>query len=122
VPINRTHQITVLVVAAHPTRSLCRAVWKIHLIRACRSDVEVFIVAAQSASSPLDLTDKVLLPLIAILATSVGLWLVNSSRRQMTLKLAETRRDAYQRLWEITGYASDKPETLRDDPRNRREQ
>jgi len=32
--------------------------------------------------------------------------LANNYRRQMTLKLSQTRLDAYSRLWEMTGIAA----------------
>jgi hypothetical protein len=41
-----------------------------------------------------------------LIVTVVGLWLAYNYRRQMALKLSETRLDAYSRLWEITGVAA----------------
>jgi len=41
-----------------------------------------------------------------VVVTAVGLWLANSYRRQISLKLAQTRLEAYSRLWEITGIAA----------------
>lgn len=41
-----------------------------------------------------------------VVVTSVGLWLANSYRRQISLKLGQTRFEAYSRLWEITGVAA----------------
>ena len=41
-----------------------------------------------------------------LVVTAVGLWLAYNYRRQMALKLSETRLDAYSRLWEITGVAA----------------
>jgi hypothetical protein len=41
-----------------------------------------------------------------LVVTAVGLWLANSYRRQISLKLAQTRLEAYSRLWEITGIAA----------------
>src|SRR5215475_346270 len=41
-----------------------------------------------------------------LVITAVGLWLAYNYRRQMALKLSETRLEAYSRLWEITGVAA----------------
>src|SRR5215813_8073143 len=41
-----------------------------------------------------------------LVITAVGLWLAHNYRRQMALKLSETRLEAYSRLWEITGVAA----------------
>jgi hypothetical protein len=41
-----------------------------------------------------------------VVVTAVGLWLANSYRRQISLKLAQTRLEAYSHLWEITGVAA----------------
>jgi hypothetical protein len=41
-----------------------------------------------------------------LVVTAVGLWLAYNYRRQMALKLSETRLHAYSRLWEITGVAA----------------
>jgi hypothetical protein len=41
-----------------------------------------------------------------LIVTVVGLWLAYNYRRQMALKLSETRLDAYSRLWAITGVAA----------------
>jgi len=41
-----------------------------------------------------------------VVATGVGLWFANNYRRQMALKLSQTRLEAYSRLWEITGVAA----------------
>jgi hypothetical protein len=41
-----------------------------------------------------------------VVVTAVGLWLANSYRRQISLKLGQTRLEAYSRLWEITGVAA----------------
>jgi hypothetical protein len=41
-----------------------------------------------------------------VVVTAVGLWLANSYRRQISLKLAQTRLEAYSHLWEITGGAA----------------
>jgi hypothetical protein len=41
-----------------------------------------------------------------VIATIVGLWLAYNFHRQMTVKLAQTRLEAYSRLWVITGIAA----------------
>lgn len=41
-----------------------------------------------------------------VFVAAVGLWLTNSYRRQVTLKLSQTRLEAYSRLWEITGFGA----------------
>ncbi len=38
--------------------------------------------------------------------TAVGLWFTHNYRRQMALKLSETRLKAYSRLWEMSGVAA----------------
>jgi hypothetical protein len=38
--------------------------------------------------------------------TAVGAWLAHNYRRRMRFELAEARRTAYSRLWEITGLAA----------------
>lgn len=43
---------------------------------------------------------------VTLIVTAVGLWLAHNYRRQMTLKLSETRLQAYSHLWEITGIAA----------------
>ena len=42
--------------------------------------------------------EKVVLPLAAVVATRVRFWLAHNVWRQMTLKLADTRREAYATL------------------------
>jgi len=41
-----------------------------------------------------------------LFVTAVGIWLAYSYSRQMALKLSETRREAYSRLWDISGVAA----------------
>jgi hypothetical protein len=41
-----------------------------------------------------------------LIVTAAGLWFAYSYSRQMTLKLSETRLEAYSRLWELTGVAA----------------
>src|SRR5690349_13708384 len=41
-----------------------------------------------------------------VVVAVVGLWLAHSYRRQMVLRLSQTRLEAYSRLWEITGVAA----------------
>jgi len=41
-----------------------------------------------------------------VVVAAVGLWLAHSYRRQMVLRLSQTRLEAYSRLWEITGVAA----------------
>jgi hypothetical protein len=43
------------------------------------------------------------IPAAAVVATAVGLWLAHNYRRQMALRLSQTRLEAYTRLWEMTG-------------------
>ncbi|MDJ0953666.1 MAG: hypothetical protein QNJ81_08300, partial [Acidimicrobiia bacterium] len=61
------------------------------------------LVVTASQSSLVDTLDKAVVPLIAAAATLVGAWFANNYRRQMKLRLADQRREAYARLWEITG-------------------
>ena len=41
-----------------------------------------------------------------LVVTAAGLWFAYSYSRQMSLKLSETRLEAYSRLWEISGVAA----------------
>lgn len=53
-----------------------------------------------------DTAADLVIPAAAVVATAVGLWLAHNYRRQMALKLSQTRLEAYSRLWEITGVAA----------------
>jgi len=48
----------------------------------------------------------VLIPTATVIVTVVGILLAQNYRRQMALKLSQTRLDAYSRLWQITGIAA----------------
>ena len=48
----------------------------------------------------------VVIPAAAVVATVVGILFAQNYRRQMALKLSETRFEAYSRLWELTGIAA----------------
>lgn len=44
--------------------------------------------------------------LLAVAATLIGVWFANNYQRQMKIKLADGRRQAYARLWAVTGLAA----------------
>jgi hypothetical protein len=43
---------------------------------------------------------------IGVVVTAVGVWFAHNYRRQVTLKLSETRLEAYSCLWQISGVAA----------------
>jgi hypothetical protein len=53
-----------------------------------------------------DAFGSAVVPLLAVAATLIGVWFANNYRRQMNIKLAEGRREAYARLWVLTGLAA----------------
>jgi hypothetical protein len=77
-----------------------------------RSPGDLAPASAPSQSSEMDKSSQasVAVEWVTLAATVivgiVGLWFANNYRRQMTLKLSQTRLDAYSRLWEMTGIAA----------------
>ena len=55
---------------------------------------------------PLELANRVVIPLATLALTGVGIWFANSYRRKMEVGLAESRREAYAGLWLISGLAA----------------
>jgi hypothetical protein len=51
-------------------------------------------------------TTNVFIDAATVIVAIAGLWLAHNYRRQLALKLSQTRLEAYSRLWEITGIAA----------------
>jgi hypothetical protein len=66
-----------------------------------------FVFASDTAWDPvLEFMDTAVVPIVGLILTAIGVVLAQSLRRQMKLKLAGDRHEAYTKLWEITGLAA----------------